>query len=749
MGNLFFDNPNPPELDRVDGKAKVTGKARYAAEHQFPNLVYGVLVTSTVAKGTIKSIESKSAERAPGVLAVISHLNSPKIPAYYDAGGNPVKGTTGGQELRIFTENKIYFSGQPVVLVIADTLERAVYAASLVKLQYNKEAHVTDVKQNQQLAAAPGPRFTDYKRGEENAYKSAPVKIEAEYLLPLEVHNPMELHSTLAIWDGDDKVTVYEKTQGVKSSQRSIMNAFKLPAEKVQVYAEYVGGGFGSALRTWPHAIAAVMGAKKVGRPLKLMLTRDQMFTMVGYRPYTIQKMGLGATQDGKLTGITHEAVSQTSTYEMFTEGTVNVSRFLYACPNVNTSYKILPVNLSTPTWMRGPGEATGAYAIESAMDELAFALNMDPVELRLKNYAEIDQVSNRPYSSKFLKEAYAMGAEKIGWNKRNKKPASMRENGMLVGYGMGSGTFNASRGTSSATAKLQGDGTLLLQSAVSDSGPGTATTMTQIAASAFGLPVAKVKFELGDSSFTPGPTQGGSTTTSTLGSAVHETCLALKKKLADLALKEGAVFHTANLHNVKFEDLVFENGEILLASDRTKKISYSALLKQNNLNDLEVTAESKATAEAQKYAMLAFSVHYVKVLVNPLTGVVKVAEAVTVADGGTIVSIKQAESQMIGGIVAGIGMALTEEGVIDHRYGRWVNNNFADYHVPVNADVPKVEVLFVNKPDPVINPIGAKGIGEVSIVGFAAAVANAVFHATGKRVRELPITPDKVLNLD
>src|SRR5687768_1826297 len=320
MGNLFFDNANLPELDRVDGRAKVTGKARYSAEYQFPNLVYGVLVSSTVAKGTIKSIESKSAERAPGVLAVISHLNSPKIPAYYDAGGNPVKGTTGGQELRVFTEDKIYFSGQPVVLVIADTFERAVYAASLVKLQYNKEAHVTDVKENLQLAALPNPRYTDYKRGIADAYKTAPVKVEAEYVLPLEVHNPMELHSTLAIWEGDDKVTVYEKTQGVKSSQRSIMNAFKLPAEKVQVHAEYVGGGFGSALRTWPHAIAAVMGAKKVGRPLKLMLTREQMFTMVGYRPYTFQKLGLGATPDGKLTGITHEAVSQTSTYEMFTE---------------------------------------------------------------------------------------------------------------------------------------------------------------------------------------------------------------------------------------------------------------------------------------------------------------------------------------------------------------------------------------------------------------------------------------------
>jgi xanthine dehydrogenase YagR molybdenum-binding subunit len=337
------------------------------------------------------------------------------------------------------------------------------------------------------------------------------------------------------------------------------------------------------------------------------------------------------------------------------------------------------------------------------------------------------------------------MAAESIGWNKRNRQPGSMKEDGMLVGYGMATGSFNASRGTASTSARLLANGSLQVESAVSDSGPGTATTMVQIASNAFGLPVSKVEFLLGDSSFAPGPTQGGSTTTSTLGSAVHDTCIALRKKVLDLAAKDSR-FHTAEIHEVKPEQLVIENGEVLLASDHSKHITLNELLKNNNLSDLEVTGESRASADAQKYVSLSFSVHFVKVHVHPLTGVVRVRQVVSAVDSGKIISKKQAESQMFGGVVAGIGMALTEEGIIDHRFGRWVNNNLGDYHVPVNADVPPVEVLFVDKPDPIINPIGAKGMGEVSIVGFAAAVANAVFHATGKRIRALPITPDKVL---
>ena len=729
----FFDD------ERVTGRAVVTGKAKYIAEHEIKDITYGVLVGSTITKGTITAMDTRAAEKAPGVLAVITHLNSPKVPGY-DAGANPVKGPTGGRGLEVFNGNTIYFNGQPIALVIADTFERATYAASLIKAQYNKEEHQTDFKEiGKKVVGLEGARYKDNIRGEADAWRNAQVKFEAEYIVPLEVHNPMELHATIAIWNGDDKVTVYEKTQGVKSTQRSIMNAFKLKEENVQVYAPFVGGGFGSALRTWPHAIAALIGAKKLGRPVKLVLTRDQMFTMVGYRPYTVQKIGIGADSNGKLVGLTHEADSTTSMYEEFNEGTVNISRLLYACPNVTTRYKVFPFNVSTPTWMRGPGEATGTFALESALDELSYALNLDPIELRVRNYAEKDPENGKPYSSKFLMDAYKLGAEKIGWKDRNPKPASMNEGEWLVGYGMGTGVFGASRGTAKALARIYADGTLLVQSAVSDSGPGTATAMSLIAADVMGMHTNKVSFELGDSSLPSGPTQGGSTTTSTLGSAVYDVCRSLQKKLADLAVK------IPSWQNLKPEELKFENGNFV-SPDKLKKISYTDILKQNGLNQVEVTEESKRSDEMNKYSAYSYSVHFVKLMVYPVTGVIKVVRVVTACDAGKIISPKTAESQVIGGVVGGIGMALMEEGVIDNRYGRWINNNFADYHVPVQADVPHIEAVFVNKPDPILNPVGAKGMGEIAIIGFAAAVANAVYHATGKRIRQLPITLDKLV---
>ncbi|MGB8191271.1 MAG: xanthine dehydrogenase family protein molybdopterin-binding subunit [Chitinophagaceae bacterium] len=729
-------------IDRVDGKAKVTGAAKYSAEYQLENLAYGVLVGSTIAKGSIASLDTKAAERAPGVIGVLTYQNAPKVPGY-DQGANPAKGPTWGGGLKIFNSDRVYFYGQPVAMVMADTFERAMQAASMVKVQYTKETSQTDLAANIPATVAPkNARLAEYKRGEGDVYKTAPVTIEAEYTMPIEVHLPMELHSTIAVWDGSDKVTVYDKTQGVKSTQRSVMQAFGLKEENVKVIAQFVGGGFGSALRTWPHVIAAVMGAQKISRPLKLVLHREQMFTQVGYRPYTIQKMGLGATRDGKLTGLTHEAWSQTSSYEEFTEGTVAMSRFMYACPNVVTRYKIAPLDLSTPTWMRGPGEATGSYALECAMDEMAYALDLDPVEFRLRNYAETNPENNKPFSSKFLKECYQMGAERIGWWERNRQPRSMQENGWLVGYGMSSGVFGAFRGNATVLARLMADGSLIVQSAVSDSGPGTATAMVRIASDVMGLPSNKVTFQLGDSSLPPGPTQGGSTTTSTLGSAVYEAGIALQKKIAAQATQQGGFFAGS-----KTEDLVFKDAGIILASDNSKRISYVDLLKQSSLPSIEITQESRGgSPESQKYSMYSFSVHFTKVHVHPRTGVVRVKRVVTVADAGKIVSEKTAASQMIGGVVGGIGMALTEEAVIDHRFGRIINNNFADYHVPVHADCPHIDALFVNKPDPIINPMGSKGMGEIALIGFASSVANAVYHATGKRIRELPITPDKVI---
>ena len=734
----FFDTPLPiADIDRVDGRAKVTGGAQYAAEHELAGLTYGVLAGSNITKGTITAIDTKSAEKAPGVLAVITHLNAPDIPGYAQS-KSPNPGQTRGGGLKIFNDNIIRFNGHPIALVIADTFERATYAASLIKAQYNKEAPHTDLTEAiKDGKPAEGPQFKEQVRGDKEAWKSAAVKLEATYTMPIHVHNPMEMHATIARWDGDEKVTVWEKTQGVISTQRSIADAFKLDPKAVQVNAPYVGGGFGSGLRTWPHAIAAVMAAKKVGRPVKLVLTRPQMFLLVGYRPEAVQKISIGTDKDGKLIGLAHDASALTSTYENFTEGLVKMTQQLYDCKNVTTQYNIYPLDVSTPTWMRGPGEATGSFPLECGLDELSYQLNIDPIELRKRNYAETDPENGKPYSSKFLREAYDLGASTFGWNKRKPQPRSMQEDGWLVGYGMSTGLFGAGRNEGRAAAKMMSDGTLVLQSAVSDSGPGTATAMTQIASNALGLPVNKIKFELGDSSFPPGPSQGGSSTTSTLGTTVTMACESLKKKLVGLLKTQES--------EVPLSDVEFGKSEMRIKSSG-KSISYTEAMKLAGVSSVEVIESSGRNPEMQKYSAYSYSVHFVKVKVHPLTGSVRIDKVVIAGDAGTIISPKTAASQMIGGAVGGIGGALMEEGVIDHRYGRWVNNNFADYHVPVHADVPDVRAVFVNKPDPILNPNGAKGMGEIALIGFAAAVANAVYNATGKRIRELPITPDKVM---
>jgi len=701
-------------LSRVDGRLKVTGGAKYSGEWELPGLAYGVLVSATITSGNIVSMDVKAAERAPGVLAVITPFNTPGVPGFKPDASQPVRG------LKLFNDRQIHFNGQPIALVVAESFEKATHAASLVKASYQEDAFQTEFEKNRDKGVVPnGGKYKDYVRGEADAYKKAPVVIEQEYVQPSEMHNPMELHVTIAVWDGDDKVTVYTKSQGVIGTQRSIANAFGLKPENVQVNSRFVGGAFGSSLRTWPHEIASVMAARLLKRPVKLTLTREQMFTLVGHRPLTIQKIGLGADNNGKLIGITHESTSQTAVYEEFTEGSVNVSRFLYDSPNANTRYKVIPLNVGVPAPMRGPGEATGSFALESALDELAHALKMDPIELRLKNYTERDPERNLPWSSKYLKECYTRGAERIGWENRPSKPGTLREGEWLAGYGIGCGAFGAYRGRALAKVKMMADGAVNIQSATSDIGPGTGTAMTLIASDLLGVPASRITFELGNSSFPTAPTQGGSSTVSSVGSAVHDACLSFKQKLYALA---G------------------------MPENSSDPIDYAAVLKQHNLPFFELTEESQSSQQAKNYSMYSFSAHFAKVHVHPLTGAVKVRRLIAVVDAGRIVSYKTASSQMIGGAVGGIGMALTEEAIFDHKYGRYVNGNLADYHVPVNADIHEMEAIFIDKPDPYINPIGTKGIGEISLIGVAAAVANAVFNATGKRIRELPITPDKLI---
>lgn len=702
-------------LSRIDGRLKVTGGAKYSAEFKFDGMTYAVLVGSTITKGSIKTIDIKSAENAPGVLAVVTYQNSPKVPGHM-AAKDPAKPEKKNGPIKVFNDNRVWYNGFPIAMVIADSYERALYSASLVKATYNKEAH--DTMPPKDLSKGEHPwGGKEETRGTAEAWKTAPVKLEQEYTIPNEMHNPMELHAIIAKWDGDEKLTVWDKTQGTQATRDDIAKAFKLKKENVQVNSKFVGGAFGSALQVWPHEIAAILGAKMVQRPVKLVLSRADMFTSVGYRPYTWQKIGIGATADGKLVGITHEAAGQTSAYEDFSEGPINTSKGLYASPNLTTRYKIVSLDVGTPTWMRGPGEATGAFALESALDELSYALKIDPIELRMINYAKTDPDNGKPYSSKYLDEAYKMGAKQIGWDNRKQQAGSVKENGWLVGYGMGGGMFGAYRDKATIKAIMKADGMLTLQTAVSDIGPGTGTAMVLIAAKELGIPPDRIIFEMGESSLPEAPMQGGSATTATVGGAVYDACRDLRQK---------------------FQKLMGNGG--------SDKLDYAKILKDNNLPSAEVTVQSSLSSEAQKYSMQSWSVHFVRTLVHPATGVVKIDKVVCVADSGTIVSPKTARSQVVGGAIGGIGMALMEESIIDHRYGRHVNNNFADYHVPVSADIPQIEAIFINKPDPYINPMGAKGMGEIALIGMSAAVANAVYNATGKRVRDLPITPDKLI---
>lgn len=743
-------NSTEPDLslDRVDGRLKVTGAAKYSAEYQFENMAHAVLVTSTIAKGVITSINSKSAETAKGVLAVISHLSSPGVPGYGPA-KQPAERAALGTNFRIFFDEFVYFSGQPVAMVVADTFEQAVHAASLVSVEYQSEKHRTDFKANVSKAAMAqsvqrnkNSPFQDYARGGTDDISNSEVTLEATYTIPTQHHQPLEPHAIIAIWETDDKLTVYDKNQGVKSAQGQLAQAFKIPRENVNVNSKFIGGAFGSGIRVWPHTIAAVIAAKKVKRPVKLVLGRELMFTSVGYRPHTVQKIAIGATKQGELTSIIHEGTGQTSAYEEHLERTVLGTRAMYDCANVSTKYRLLNLDVNTPTWMRGPGDATGMFALESAMDEMAFALHIDPLEFRLRNHADSDLERKLPWSAKSLKECYHLGAQKFGWKDRVLAPRTMQKDGMLVGYGMASSLYGFHRHPSKARAIMLANGSVIVQSATMDIGPGTGTAMIRIASKILGVTAKKIRFDLGDSSLPDAPGQNGSSTIPSVGSAVHVACEALKNKLLVLA----AAMPGSALSVVKPEEVTFKNGRIFPSIFPTSGVLYTDILKHHNLAQVEVTEESRSGQEVSQHSMYSFGCHFVEVHVNPLTGEVRVKRVVTCADVGKIINYKTARSQSIGGIVGGIGMALMEASVMDHRYGRYVTSDFASYHIPVHADIPQIDVFYIDKADTLANPIGSKGLGEIAIVGVAAAVANAVFHATGKRVRELPIGVEQLV---
>lgn len=731
------------EMSRVDGVAKVTGKAKYAAEFRMPDLAYGFIVLGTVAKGRITSIDTREAEAAGGVVRVFTHRNTPRFgPKPVEEDAPPRAQQEQDKSFRALQSDRIYFNHQPVALVVAETYEQARYAARLVRVSYDAEPHATDTEAVQGRARAPGQGRPEQPRGNPGeAMRAAPVTVAAEYRIPIEHHNPMEPHAAIAAWQGD-QLTIFDKTQEVYGVRAHLASTFGVPEASVTVISPFVGGAFGSSLRPNYYPALTAMAARELRRPVKVVYTRTQMYTGHGYRPHTIQRVALGADRSGKLASIIHEAVHNTSTFEDFNDDTTGFTRQVYACPNLSAPVRIAATDLNTPTWMRAPGAVSGMFALECAMDELAYALRMDPLELRLANYAEADPVSGKPWSSKALRECYRLGAEKFGWARRSFEPRSMRDGPLLVGWGMATGVWGANQMPASARITFRASGSAHVTSATSDIGPGTYTVMTMIAAEYLGLTPEQVEFELGHTDFPRAPSQGGSWTTSSVGSAVHGAALAVTARLLSLANRDAG----SPLAGVAAAEVEMLDGRLQLKRDPSRFAVISDVMLRNGLSEISETFDARPSPERERYATMAHGAQFVEVKVDPELGTVRVTRAIEVTACGKIINPKASHSQEIGGVVWGIGMALQEATEIDHRYGRIMNPNLQHYHVPVNADIHEIETMFVEEDDTIVNPLGVKGMGELGMVGIPAAIANAVFHATGKRIRELPITPEKLL---
>jgi xanthine dehydrogenase YagR molybdenum-binding subunit len=566
------------------------------------------------------------------------------------------------------------------------------------------------------------------------------VRMQAEYGMAIEHHNPMEPFAATAVWESDDHITVYDKTQGPLNCCNYVAGVFELPRKQVRVLSPYVGGGFGSGLRPNYELPLAVMAARALKRSVRVTLTRQQMFT-IGYRAANVHSMALASDRDGRLASFRHEATSMTSQFEDFQRDFVNWSSRLYRCANAELRQKLVKLDVNTPCDMRAPGGAEGAYAIECAMDELAYAANVDPLELRLINYSDKDQIADRPYSSKRLRECYSQAAERFGWSKRSAQPRSMRDGNELVGWGMATGIWEAMQMEASARAVLTANGAVEVASATADIGPGTYTMMAQIAAELLGVPLENVTAKLGDSDLPNAPVEGGSFTTSSVGSAIHGACRAVQKELLRLAQK----LNDSPLAGAKLDEVVLADGKIRHKDDAGRAVLIADAMRAGKVERIEKEA-SAGPNEKSKYSHVTHSAVFAEVKIDEELGVIRVTRVVNAVAAGRILNPKIVESQILGAVVGGIGMALHEETATDHRFGRFMTHNLADYHVPVNADIHAIDVILVHEEDEEINPLGVKGVGEIGIVGVAAAIANAVYHATGTRVRDLPITLDKLL---
>ena len=743
-------------ISRVDGKEKVTGKAKYAAEFFVPDLTYGYVISSAIAKGKIKRIDANEALCLPGVLKVFTHENRPDA-AWFDMKYND-QDAPPGSPFKPLESATIKYSGQPIALVVAETFEVARYAASLVQIDYEEEKFETSLEANLYRAHKPKSGVSSLlkppppkPRGDfDKVYAETSAKISGRYVHAAEHHNPMEMFASTVVYEkggsdhkrSDVKLTIYDKTQGVTNSVMYVSQVFDIPSKNIRVVSPYMGGGFGSGLRPQYQLFLATMAALGLKRSVWVTLTRQQMFTF-GHRPATVQNIALSALSDGTMNALYHDAFGETSQFEDYTEVVVNWGGMLYPPENVKMDYKLVSLDVYSPLDMRAPGGVTGMAALEVAMDELAYEVGIDPLDLRLKNYTDFDNNEKRPYSSKELRACYLQAAERFGWANRPSEPRSMRKDHNLIGWGMATGIWDANQMPARAEAALLVNGKLWVSSATADIGTGTYTIMTQIAGEMMGMPIEDVMFRLGDTDFPVAPIEGGSWTAATVGTAVQAACEELGKSLLKLAKK----MPDSPFKKASWEDVAFVDKHLTLKKDASVRVPLQTLVDQNGGKAVrEVSTGSPNFLKLKNYSRSVHSAVFAEVMVDEELGTVKVTRMVSAIAGGRILNPKTARSQIIGGMVWGISKALHEESILDHNFGRFMNHNLAEYHVSVNADVHDLDVIFVEEHDSIINPLGVKGVGEIGLVAVPAAIANAVFHATGKRVRDLPITIDKVM---
>lgn len=726
-------------LPRIDGPLKTTGKALYASDYNFPNMTYCVPVRATIASGKILRIDSAAAAKMPGVLLVLHHGNI--MPLYRNASGG-----RNSENRPPFEDDTIYYWGQYVAAVVAETFEQAQAAAAAVRVDYDSQRfNVSTVLEDSLPAEGQpgGPRLLSHRGDPDAAFAAAAVKVDETYTTPVETHNPMEMHATVAVWDGE-KYTLYESSQGVMNHQTVMAQVLGEPKENVEVISRFIGSGFGGKLFPWTHSAIAAAAARKLNRPVKFTLNRKMMFANVGHRPRTQQRLRLGATAEGKLVALRHDYRNHTSLGDDIRENCGEATPFLYSTANLAVTSALVRRNVGTPTPMRGPGAVPGLFALESAMDELAIKLKKDPVALRLSLDTLEDEEKKKPFSSRHLKECLQVGAEKFGWSRRTPEVGSMRKGDVILGWGVACASWGASRGASEASVSLRSDGTVRVSSGTQDIGTGTYTVMAQVVSDKTGVPIDRIEVILGSSNLPPGPTSGGSTATATIMPSVVDAVNAATKILMTVATTtKGSPFNGKDASKLMLMDgCVCEKGA-------SSPVPFQEILKAANVGSADGRGRSGglgADPKARDYSTHSFGAQFVEIEWDPGIARVRVSRVVSVIDGGRILNKRTATNQIAGAVVMGIGMGLLEETIYDPRNGHPINDNYADYIVPTIADTPDIDVHFLDIPDPIMGEYGIRGIGEIGLAGIAPAITAAVYHATGIRVRDLPVRIEDLL---